>query len=69
MSRFPYNVESKLLELYDVKINKERFLTTLVQKLWYNDSEILIYYRFIPVKPLNARNEFKSMSDRIFIWL
>ena len=33
MSRFPYNVESKLLELYDVKINKERFLTTLVQNL------------------------------------
>lgn len=21
------------------------------------------------MKPLNARNEFKSMSDRIFIWL
>lgn len=65
MSRFPYNVESELLEL-NVKINKEHFLTTVVQKLSQSDSEILKYYRFIPVKPLSARNEFKSMSDRIF---
>ena len=66
MSQFPYNVESELLELNDVKINKEHFLTTVVQKLSQSDSEILKYYRFIPVKPLSARNEFKSMSDRIF---
>lgn len=41
MSRFPYNVESELLELNDVKINKEHFLTTVVQKLLQSDSENL----------------------------
>lgn len=40
MSRFPYNIESELLEL-NVKINKEHFLTTVVQKLSQSDSEIL----------------------------